>query len=331
MDKLTLENRRDFPMTTNVLAFMQAAYGMFEQLAALGGDNYIVSGCTVTGSSVSAGYMVLKGILMPFTGGSITTNVQIVKTIQTITVDTGTREQVSYHAKFGTSANPDENVPWVDISPMINLQQKVNAVAGHRLMTDAEGTKLAGISEDVNNYVHPDKHPMNMIDGLVEALADKVAAEAGKRLMTDAEGTKLAGIATNANNYSHPALHPMDKIDGLPEALQGLASSTEWKGVVAKTAGINSFNVKARQTGNVVTITGIFATDGTDGSLGTPFVIGTLPTEISAPNTNVYGVAASRTQEVTKLRIEAGKNLLTIIDDTVTEVEGYVFNLSYIV
>ncbi|MBI9064883.1 MAG: hypothetical protein JEZ14_23050 [Marinilabiliaceae bacterium] len=220
MDKLTLENRRDFPMTTNVLAFMQAAYGMLEQLSALGGDNYIVSGCTVTGSSVSAGYMVLKGILMPFTGGSVTTNVRIVKTVAPVTVDTGTREQVSYHAEFGTSANPDENVAWADISPMVNLQQKVNAVAGHRLMTDAEGTKLAGIPANANNYNHPASHPMNMIDGLIDALAGKVAAEAGKRLMTDAEGTKLAGIAVNANNYSHPASHSMSLIDGLPEALQ---------------------------------------------------------------------------------------------------------------
>jgi hypothetical protein len=115
MDKITLSGKTDFALTTNALAFMQSAYSMLEKLTALGGDNYIVSGCEVTGSSVSDGYVVLKGILMPFKQGSLQTNVMIKKDPKTINVDTGSREQISYHAEFGSSTNAADNVAWADI------------------------------------------------------------------------------------------------------------------------------------------------------------------------------------------------------------------------
>ncbi|MBS2101372.1 hypothetical protein, partial [Carboxylicivirga linearis] len=131
MDVLTLENKRDFPMTTNVLKFMQDAYSTLEKIAAIGGENIIVSGCTVIGSSVSDGYMYLKGILMPFKASTVDTNVKIVKTVSQVTVDTGTREQTTYYAKFGTSTDPTMNVPWADIEAIptnSELNEKLNTL-----------------------------------------------------------------------------------------------------------------------------------------------------------------------------------------------------------
>lgn len=115
MNKLTLSGATDFALTTDALAFMQEAYASLERLAGLGGDNYILSGCVVTGTSVSSGWMVLKGQLIYFTGGTIQTNVRIVETIQSITVDIAAREQKTYHAEFGTSSNPALNVAWTSI------------------------------------------------------------------------------------------------------------------------------------------------------------------------------------------------------------------------
>ncbi len=134
MDKLTLDNTRDFPLTTNSLAFMQAAYAIFEQLGNLGGDNFIVSGCEVTGSSAAPGYMFLKGQLMPFLGGTITTNVQIVKVTTDVNVDAGVRQQISFRAQFGTSSNSDENVAWASITPKATLQDKVDKEVGKALV-----------------------------------------------------------------------------------------------------------------------------------------------------------------------------------------------------
>jgi len=115
MNKLTLQGVQDFALTTDALAFMQSAFESFEQLGFMGGDNIIVSGCVVTGSSVSSGWMFLKGKLMPFSGGSIQTNVRIVETVQNVTVDIASREQRTYHAEFGTSADPNKNVAWTEI------------------------------------------------------------------------------------------------------------------------------------------------------------------------------------------------------------------------
>lgn len=121
MNKLTLSGATDFALTTDALAFMQEATEAIEKLAALGGDNYIVTGCVVTGTSVSSGWMVLKGQLISFTGGTIQTNVRIVETVETITVDIASRVQNVYHAEFGTSADPSKNVPWADIKRPVKL------------------------------------------------------------------------------------------------------------------------------------------------------------------------------------------------------------------
>lgn len=122
MNKLTLQGVQDFALTTDALAFMQSAFESFEQFGNLGGENIIVSGCVVTGSSVSSGWMFLKGKLMPFVGGSIQTNVRIVETVQTVTVDVASRQQTTCSAEFGTSSDPEKNVAWSSIVSLYTLK-----------------------------------------------------------------------------------------------------------------------------------------------------------------------------------------------------------------
>lgn len=112
MNSVALTGKRKFPLTTDALAFMQAAWSMLENFSKLGGDNYILSGCTVTGSSASSGMVVIGGRLMSFAGGSIQSNVKVVTTQTAVTVGAGTREQTTYAAEFGTSTNAEENVSW---------------------------------------------------------------------------------------------------------------------------------------------------------------------------------------------------------------------------
>ena len=165
MNTLKLESQRNFPLTTDALKFMQDAYASLEQLALLAGYTAILSGCTITGSSASDGVVIIGGRLMPFRGGTIQTNVRVVTNVATITVGTGTREQTTYHAEFGTSTNPADNVAWstlaasrlptiAELSTKANIlslavdslnANKVDKVSGQRLMTDAEGSKLAGL------------------------------------------------------------------------------------------------------------------------------------------------------------------------------------------
>src|SRR5574343_695306 len=108
---------RNFALTTNALKFMQDAYTDFENIVGVLGDNYIVTGCAVTGTSVSDGYMVLKGKLMPFVGGTVGTNVRIKQTVNSVTVGSGVRTETIYYAEFDTySGNSQTNVSWSAIS-----------------------------------------------------------------------------------------------------------------------------------------------------------------------------------------------------------------------
>ena len=116
MNKIQLAGQRDFALTTDALAFMQDASEAIAKLVALGGDNYILSGCVTTGTSVSSGWIVLKGKLMPFVGGTIQSYVRIIETVQTVTVDIASRQQTTYHAEFGTSSNSAFNVEWSQVS-----------------------------------------------------------------------------------------------------------------------------------------------------------------------------------------------------------------------
>lgn len=150
MDKLELIGHRDFPLTTDSFGFMQAAYAAFEQLGYLGGDNYVVSGCVITGGSVSAGYMFLKGQLMPFVGGSIQTNVKIVTVLNDVNVDAGIRKQISYRAEFGTSTNPDENVPWSSITHVKNIIELMAEDANLSSRISSNSSSISGVSSRVS-------------------------------------------------------------------------------------------------------------------------------------------------------------------------------------
>lgn len=66
----------------------------------------------------------------------------------------------------------------------------------HRFITDAERNKLTAIQEGANNYVHPESHPATMI-----------TEDETHRFLTDVERNKLSGIQDGANNYTHPTSH----------------------------------------------------------------------------------------------------------------------------
>lgn len=144
MNKIVLENTRDVPLTTDLLAFMQASYSALEKLAAIGGDNFIVSGCTVSGTTATSGWMVLKGKLVPFTGGSIQTNVRIITTENVYPVGAGSETEIVYTAEFGTSANADDNVAWADIkrpNTTIYLSEQISTLLS---------STIPGLGQDIN-------------------------------------------------------------------------------------------------------------------------------------------------------------------------------------
>ncbi len=121
MDKITLP-ASDFALTATALSFLQDSWAYLENIAKIAGDNVLISGGAVSSGVAASGIIYLNGSLMPFKGGTVQDNVRIVETTETITVDTGTRDQVTYYAEFGTSTDDDLNVAWDDITQIPSIK-----------------------------------------------------------------------------------------------------------------------------------------------------------------------------------------------------------------
>lgn len=127
---------------------------------------------------------------------------------------------------------------------------KVDKVDGKGLSTNdfttAEKTKLAGVEECANRYIHPDSHPTSVIATTPEYrfTSDsefdlKVDKEVGKGLSsndyTSAEKGKLSGIEAGANRYIHPDTHSAQMIATSPQ--RRFTSDAELGGKVDKAEG----------------------------------------------------------------------------------------------
>jgi hypothetical protein len=82
--KLLEFNKMDgFPVSTSTFKFMQEQMLQLQMLSLLGGTNYVVSGCSVTGTTLSDGLVVIAGEVLPFVGGTPTLWVTIIETATT--------------------------------------------------------------------------------------------------------------------------------------------------------------------------------------------------------------------------------------------------------
>lgn len=104
MNNINFQQTGGFPLETDTLGFMQEAYMALQNIAAIGGENYILSGCTVTGNNVSDGYMVLNKEVIPFQGGLQQSGVIIREVKQTRPFENGQTKEVfkTRYASFGT-------------------------------------------------------------------------------------------------------------------------------------------------------------------------------------------------------------------------------------
>jgi hypothetical protein len=87
------------------------------------------------------------------------------------------------------------------VHPATHSLDVITETTTKKIMTDIERTKLSGIENSANNYTHPATHSL-----------DVITETTTKKIMTDVERTKLAGIENGANNYTHPATHSLDVI-----------------------------------------------------------------------------------------------------------------------
>lgn len=142
MDKQNFESKDRFPLSTQSLSFMQDMIMASAQLALIGGDNYILSGCTVSGNNVSDGTIVINGEVMPFKGGTSVETITILEETIPVSANGLTFEnaRVRRYARFatGTGAN---YYPWANFKPLQTNKQLEEAKATVKYVDDA----IAGI------------------------------------------------------------------------------------------------------------------------------------------------------------------------------------------
>ena len=227
-----------------------------------------------------------------------------------------------------------------------NLDGKVDKVVGSRLMTEAEGTKLAGIAAgaQVNVIDSVDEAQFNVdetkkltlldvamgkVTGLSDALAGKVDKVEGSRLITSEEATKLEGIAAGAEvnviesvDETQFALDDakkltlldvaMGKVTGLTEALAGKVNAIDGSRLMTEAEGTKLAGI---EDGAQVNIIDAVSTEFTVSSDGKELSINAVE------SSKVTGLAEALAGKVDKVE---GKGLSTndLTDDLLSKLNA---------
>lgn len=133
MDKVNFLNRDNFPLYAEGVNIVQNAAFMAAMCALIGGDNYILSGCVENSehTSISDGYIVINGEILPFSGGTIKEKIKIVETKQSLHAF-GVDYPESYIFKVAQFSETGD-INWSDIERLRtnqNLYKQIKDITG---------------------------------------------------------------------------------------------------------------------------------------------------------------------------------------------------------
>lgn len=121
------------PFDQQTLEFMQSAYSELSGcLAAMIGDNVIVAGCIVSGNSVSAGWIITGGQLLPFVAsetGVLETFI-IQEAVTSLIFENAQQKQIEFSrfAQFGTN---DKAIRWDSLTRLPSLASMSDSLSKH--------------------------------------------------------------------------------------------------------------------------------------------------------------------------------------------------------
>ena len=114
-----------FPLDTNNLDFLQSSFHILNTLGNLAGDMVIISGCEITGNTVSNGVVYVNKEVLEFRGGSLSANVFIKEEAVSGTFEDGSFKpiEITRYVTFGSST-PEKTFKWEDFKRVDNLIQQ---------------------------------------------------------------------------------------------------------------------------------------------------------------------------------------------------------------
>ena len=102
-----------FPLSTNILARLQAAFSIFNALGNLAGNLSIISGCELVGTTVADGVVNINGEVLEFRGGPVQARVLVRETTENLMYQNGNAlpSLKTRFASFGTGVG---SLAWAD-------------------------------------------------------------------------------------------------------------------------------------------------------------------------------------------------------------------------
>ncbi|MEA9414393.1 hypothetical protein [Flavobacterium sp. PL02] len=121
MNKTNFNQAGGFPLKTERLQELQTAYEIFNHLGNIAGNLSILSGCAVTGSSVTDGVVVIDNEVIVFKGGYVAANVIIIEEAIDKEFEDGSIKKIHTvrYATFGTAAT---SWPWASFKKPIETK-----------------------------------------------------------------------------------------------------------------------------------------------------------------------------------------------------------------
>lgn len=146
MNRVNYIQTGGFPMDTHNLDFLQNCFRLLNSLGDLAGDKAIISGCKITGNSISNGVVYLNGEIIEFRGGTIGTNVIIKEEAVSGTFENGSFKpiEITRYLTFGSST-PEKTFAWSDFKRFENLIENAKTHADFEKRIKALETKKSPI------------------------------------------------------------------------------------------------------------------------------------------------------------------------------------------
>ena len=193
MNKLNFEDGQ-YPLSIQAMAFMQEIINSCGLLTQIGGKNYILSGCETIGKTVSDGWIVVDGELMPFQGGTVANTIVVVEEAEDVNANGTTfeRARIRRYAKFGTGTGANY-WNWGIFNPLPTNQRLYLDKATTEYVDD-EISKLGGTTIPSGVVV--------MWSGSVDKIPEGWALCDGTKETPDLRGRFVVGYNRDDSDYN---------------------------------------------------------------------------------------------------------------------------------
>jgi len=274
MNKAEFLQTGGFPVDLDTLDFMQSSYTALQKMAlALAGDKpCIVTGCVTTGPTVSEGWVIVEGELLPFATQTLGTNVKVIEDVEQLTFEDGNLKYSYKRRKVEFSLSG--TIPWTDFVrlPVLAQSESKQRKSLENLITFlkiSSPTKLEGLVFDVDadDYTHTAgmiayNNTLYKVDVLAVPFTNPIPGDKPK-FAIDASNVYEHKMILVASNNSD-GLFEYDTLLPVRPTYSGFTFSAGWQnsgglgtfGVLDKISNTVEFTFNLEiQTGGTITVT----------------------------------------------------------------------------